>query len=103
MAIDPKVIEELKAKHGEVFLLASKSHEVVVRKPDRQIWRKFVTLAADQSRRPDAIERIFLDCVVYPDAAGVQALLDRYPALAQQFGAEVTDLARDGEVEKKVL
>lgn len=103
MNIDAKVLEELKAKHGELHELSSDHYAVVVRRPDRQVWRKFVDSAADERRRTDAIERLFLDCVVWPDLPTVSVMLDARPALAQQFGAEVAALASDGAVEKKAL
>ena len=101
--IDPSIIDELKAKHGELHQLSSEHYTVIVRKPSRPIWRKFTDAIVDERRRVDAIERLFLDCVVYPDGSAVNAMLDAKPALAQIFGGEVADLARDGEVEKKVL
>jgi hypothetical protein len=103
--IDTKVLDELKAKHPGVTLLTlrSASYAVIVRSPSRQAWRKFSELIVDEKRRADAVERLFLDCVVYPDNPAINAMLDVKPALAQQFGAEVVDLARDGEVEKKAL
>jgi hypothetical protein len=102
MAIEQKIIDELKAKHGELVILSTASYEVVVKAPNRQVWRKFVSKVADEKSRADAVEVLFLDCVVYPDAPVINAMLDAKPALAQQFGSEVADLARDGEVEKKV-
>jgi hypothetical protein len=101
--IEQKTIDELKAKHGELHQLSSPNFTVIVRKPDRQVWRKFCDAIVDERRRVDAVERLFLDCVVYPESAAVNAMLDSKPALAQQFGSEVADLAKDGEVEKKVL
>ncbi len=102
--IDPKTIDELKAKHGaELHQFSSDHYTVVVTKPSRQVWRKFTDTIVDERRRPDAVERLFLDCVVYPDQTAILAMLDARPALALQFGNEIAELARDGEVKKKSL
>lgn len=99
--IEESVIEELKAKFGEVVVLAAGEHEVAVRCPSRAIWKKFRTLMADPVKRPDAYEHLFLDCAVHPEKMAVMAMLDRKPALAENFGMEVAGLAGAAlEVEK---
>jgi hypothetical protein len=101
--IDPAVIEEQKAKHGTVHLLKAGEHEVIVKRPSRPAWRKFRTLAAEPSKRPDALEGLLRDCLVYPDQKALEAMLEQAPALSELFGNEVMDIAGAGlEVEKNV-
>lgn len=104
MAIEQKRIDELKAQHGEIHLLTFDAVQVIVRPPGRAQWKRFRALTTDEKRRPDALETLFRDCLLFPAAADLEATLDRYPALGETFGAQLVELAGLSEkVEKKVL
>jgi hypothetical protein len=93
--IDPKVLEDLKAKHGEVVVLSDEETgtEIVVRKPPRAAYKRFRSMAFDPKKQADAAESLMVDCVVHPSNDAWNALLDVYPALAETFAPEVLKLA----------
>jgi hypothetical protein len=102
--IDADTIEKLKAEHGEIHLLRASGVEVVVKAPGRAQWKRFRAYVADERRRPDAVETLLRDCVVHPDAAALDAILEKRPGLAETFGNQVVELAgASGEAEKKAL
>jgi hypothetical protein len=104
MAIDSAAIEDLKAKHGEVHQLSHAGVEVIVRTPGRAQWKRFRALTADEKRRPDALETLLRDCLLYPSLSDLDAILDRRPGLAETFGGQLVELAGlSGEAEKKDL
>lgn len=97
----PEQIEKVKAEHPRAVVLTAGGVSVAVVPPTRQIWRRFKTFVTDEKRRSDAYEVLLRDCLVHPDAAGLESILDQRPALAETFGAEVAELAGAGlEVEK---
>jgi hypothetical protein len=99
--IPAEALEELKQKHGTVVVLEAGDYTVVVRKPTRAHWRRFREYASDPAKRPICAETLFRDCVVYPDAKALEAMLEDKPALAELFGGEVADIAGAGlEVRK---
>lgn len=99
MAVDPAVLEDLKAQHTDTELApyTAGGYDVVLRTPTRQMWRKFRTMGADPSKRGDAVEALFLDAVVYPDKKSVAAMLTKKPALAEVFGDKAVTLAGGAE------
>lgn len=102
--IPQDVIEELRAKHGAIFSLKAGGYEVVVKAAGRAQYRKFKQMTADPLKRPDSIEGLFRDCVVYPEPKAVEEMLALKPALAEVFGGEVLELAGAAEeVEKNAL
>lgn len=104
MPIDPAVLAELTEKHPNAVVLTAEGDSVVVLPPSRAIWKRFRTFAADEKRRPDAFEALLRDCLVHPDKAGLEALLERRPGLAENFGGKLLELAGlAAEVEAKAL
>lgn len=101
MTIEPAVLEELKGKHGELTELKAAGYAVLVKKPGRAQWRKFKTFAADENKRVDCVEVLFRDCVVYPPAPDVEAMLAEKPALAEKFGEALCEMAGAGEAVEK--
>lgn len=92
MAIGPKILEELKAKHGDVALLTAKSgEEVVVRVPTGAEWDYFLDQREKIAAR--ALKGLLLAVVVHPTAEEARALIGKKPGLAQVFGARVIELA----------
>lgn len=101
MAIEPEKLTEIREKHPRAVALTACGETVVAVPPSRQVWRRFKLCITDDRKKPDAFEILLRDCVVYPDAHGLEALLDRMPALAEVFGDAVAELAGAGmEVEK---
>jgi hypothetical protein len=93
--IDEKLIEDLKAKHGEVVHLVDQETgtEVVVRKPPRAAYKRFRSMAFDPKKQADAAESLMVDCIVHPSRDEWNTLLEQYPALAETFAPEVLKLA----------
>jgi hypothetical protein len=92
---------EIREKHPKAVALSAGGESVVVVPPGRTQWRRFKKAITDDAKRADAFEILLRDCVVYPDAQGLEAILDRMPALAETFGDAVAELAGAGlEVEK---
>lgn len=99
--IDPKVIEELKAKYGEVLVMRAGSSEVVCRPVDRVRYQKFMRLSVDPAKRESVLDQLFRDCVVYPDMPAVEALLARKPFHAARFSdLLLKDAGAEDEAEK---
>ena len=77
--------------------------EVVLRPPTRAEWRRFKEQGQDAQRRIGAAEQLVKDCVVHPEAAEFEKLLDRYPGIVDRVENVVADLAgivEDVHVEK---
>ncbi len=91
--IDDKLIERLKAEHGEVHLLEHDGIEVVVKPAVRPEWKRFNEMRGDPARKVGAAEQLLRDCCVFPDAAGLAAILARKPGLAETFGGECAEIS----------
>jgi hypothetical protein len=99
--IDPKKLDEIQEKHDGAVPLTAAGETVVVTTPTRVKWRRFKDAISDDRKKSIAFEILLRDCVVYPDAVGLEAMLERKPGLAETFGAECAELAGAGvEVEK---
>jgi hypothetical protein len=97
-------VEELKAKHGALHSLSVGDAEVIVKAPRGEIWRRYRTQLLDEQKRIVATENLVRGCVVWPDKAGLDSMLDARPGLAEAFGRELVKMAGAGEdVEKKAL
>lgn len=100
----PEKIEELKAKYGELHVLEHQGNEVIVTAPNRPTWKRFRSQILDDRKHDIALEELVRACVVYPDRATFDALLDKKPGLVETFGKAVTELAGSGgNPEKKAL
>ena len=104
MAIDQKVIDELKAKHQDLTQLSQDETDILVKPPTRPQWKRFRAFMSDERKRPDAMEQLLRDCLVYPELTELDAMLERRPGLAESFGSSVVEMAGlTDRVEKKVL
>ena len=92
--IDPKIVEELKEKHGaNLHIVTAQGVEVVVKVPSKAAYRRFRQSSRDEKRRDDATETLLRDCVVYPDAQTLNSEIEKRPAIVDTFAAEVLELA----------
>lgn len=89
----PDRIAELKAAHGEVYEITACDVTVVVKAPTRAQYNQYRTLMFDPDRRALANQGLLLNCVVDPDRAGMEALLERLPGLAETIGSEIAEIA----------
>jgi len=93
MPLDAKMIEKLKAEHGEVYLLEAAGVGVVVKAPTRASMKRFMALASREDRRYEALEALLRDSVVWPEAGELATILERKPGLVAPFGEQLVRLA----------
>jgi hypothetical protein len=93
MPLDTKMIEKLKAEHGEVYLLEAAGASVVVRPPSRAAMKRFFNLSSREDRRYEALEALLQDSAVYPEPAELARLLEKKPGLVAPFGEKLVALA----------
>ena len=93
MPLDTKMIEKLKAEHGEVYLLEAAGASVVVRPPSRAAMKRFFNLSSREDRRYEALEALLQDSAVYPEPAELARLLEKTPGLVAPFGEKLVALA----------
>lgn len=97
-------IKKLKAEHGDLTQLDHAGESVIVKSPNRATWKRFRAQAQDEGKRIIAMEELVRACVVHPDRAGLEAMLDRKPGLVETFGKELAELAgASDKAEKKAL
>lgn len=107
--MDEKKLEALKAEHPNlklVVLRAPGGEEVVVRRPNREIWKRYIGAMMTDDRKLDAGENLLKTCLVFPDPSGFEALVDDAPGLVMTFTGALMDVAgfSPGEkVEKKAV
>jgi hypothetical protein len=92
--LDPKTIEDLKAKHGRVYQLTvplgdDEPRVFVFRAPKKPEYKRYRKEMFDEETRDVATEHLVRDVIVHPDKAGFNALLEEYPALAETIGKDV--------------
>jgi len=93
MALDAKIIERIKAEHGEVYVLEAAGVSVVVRPPSRAAMKRFFNLSSREDRRYEALEALLQDSAVYPEPAELARLLEKKPGLVAPFGEKLVALA----------
>ncbi len=92
MAIDPKIVAELKEKHPALKLFQVGS--IIVKRPGPVEYRKFkVKGMTGGAARADATEELVRDCLVYPDQAAFTAMVNDQPALVDVLVDRLLDLA----------
>jgi hypothetical protein len=89
-------VDEVKAKHGEAFLLEAADEAVVAVRPSREVWKRFRLEILDDNKQGGAMENLVRSCVVLPDKAQFDALLNKKPGLAESFGKLIAELAGSG-------
>lgn len=95
MAIDDKKLEELKQKHGSVWLLKRGEFDIAFRKPTSMEYRKYsMDVSTDKSQFYDANEAICKACIVYPEGKAAETLLEEWPGLIPDVGQEVLAVAQ---------
>ena len=97
--IDPKIVEDLKAKHGDVYILTAEEAgvQVVCKRPSRPVYRKFRDQRSDPNKRSMALEDLFISCLVHPAPKEFDRVLDEMPALADTFGIALWDKVTGAE------
>ena len=85
---DEQTLDQMKAAHPGVpmTMLSAQGEAIVVRPVSRPAWKRFRAAVEGGARTNDHLELLILDCLVAPDRAGLMAMLDRKPGLAETFG-----------------
>lgn len=107
-----KLLEQIREKHPRAILLSVEpapgtepgemgGDVIGVTPPTRAQWRKFKVVGMDQAKRPDVMEMLLRDCLVYPEPTAFEALVERRPGLIETFGEEVLELGGAGLVVEK--
>jgi hypothetical protein len=96
--MNDELIQQLKAEHGEIYLLTAAEQSVIVKKPSRAVVKRFLSTITKDDRRHDAFEALLKDCVVWPDRAELGKLLEHKPGIVLPFGQKLSELA--GAVEE---
>lgn len=90
---------ELLAAHGklwpvEVQLKAEDSSvEFLLRAPTKQEYQLFLKGTSDKETRPSAIRKIVRPCIVWPERADLDLILDRSPGMLESLGDPVLEIA----------
>jgi hypothetical protein len=106
--LTPEKAEELKAqlRVSQLLELEAPTGEVAYfRPPGGAVWRRFLAQGADERKQEVATENLVRGCLVHPDQASFNALLEDRPGLVQTFGVTLVEHAGASAkgAEKKVL
>lgn len=101
--IPKEKIEELEATHKRIAVVRGNGDppawEIVMRKPTRAEYKMFRAQLTNPAQAPDAQEILVRKCVVYPDAAAFDAMLEDYPAIPEAVGDALRRLIGLGAAE----
>jgi hypothetical protein len=103
MAIDAKMLADLKEKFGDLTKYKLSGYEVICRDPNDADFDKFQSELIDKTKRPYAMRGLFRACCVHPDVAAVDDMLTKKPGLAFTFGSKLAEKAGLGEAEEEKL
>lgn len=89
--------EELKTledTHKRVAHIVGKNNawEIVLRKPTRAEYKRFRSMATNETQKADAQETLARSCVVHPTREAFDALLEDYPAAADACASSIMEL-----------
>jgi len=93
--IDPKIIDDLKAKHpgAKLHRLAHSGAEIIVKPPGEAEYRKFKAKTKNDRLVAAAGEGLIYDCLVFPEAAVLATMIGERPGLVDTFTNALVDLA----------
>lgn len=104
MPADAKLIEELKAKHGEIHELTLEDATVIVKVPSEVEWKRFMGQQGEKEKRVESMRGLFWSCAVWPDKAAVESMVAHRPGLVESFAGEICEIAGlSGAVTRKKL
>lgn len=93
-------LAEVRAKHptASLHLLEFDDGAIVAKQPTPGEWKRFVTATlADRGQSANALETLVRSCLVWPDPAAFDALIEERPALIQRLGDKLSDIAGASE------
>lgn len=78
--------------------------EIVIKAPPRGEYKRFRSMLFNDEQKPEALETLAKACLVYPEPAQFQAMLEDRPALAETVGGHAAELAgAEGKIDAKKL
>jgi hypothetical protein len=99
-------IAELKARHGRIAKVTSKSRDgfVVIRMPTLPEYQRATDKLHDsEASKRAAYETVGKDCTVFPEGAELVELLAKLPGLAYVAGDEALELSGLGKAQVEKL
>lgn len=98
-----KLVEDLRAKHSTVYVVEDPDTFglVVFKRPTKLDFRALKKDRDDEDRKSVSDEIFAQKIVVYPDAAGFNALLDQYPLLSTNISGEAMKVSGGAKLEVK--
>jgi hypothetical protein len=92
--VDPKLVNELKAKNGDdLHALSFGDVEMAFKRPSREVFRRFMVKVRKAREADDPSEELVYACLVYPEAGAAREQFDRMPGLITTFANGLIDLA----------
>lgn len=94
--IDDQTIQELKAKHKNLYLLTDEDgDEYVCKGPTVPEVERFLQDGGDKKgERLEAFRGLAMTCVVYPDGEKMAAIADEFPFIVVTLGNKLSELAK---------
>ncbi len=89
--IDQAKLEELKQKHGDVYLLTKDEDQIAVRKPTRAEIMRIIDKGGDV--RYADLQQLVTGCALFPEGPELASLLQERPGLVIPFSEGLTRIA----------
>lgn len=86
------VVEGLKAKYGDVWILRSSIIDVVVKMPEPAQFDAFTMRVMDEKQKPHAPKILLNDCMVWPERKDYLDQIKKRPGVAVKLQAELANL-----------
>jgi hypothetical protein len=99
-----KIIADMKTKHGKVFVSSPKADPdtfVVFKGANRTQTREYKADRDNDAYKYVADERLAQACVVYPDKAGFNAILEEFPFYSGPLAYEIIQASGGGDASSK--
>lgn len=92
--------DALKAEHGKLWEFTVDGNVVLCRKLKRAEWKHIQEQVNNELRMLQAADNTTKVVVVYPDAVGLELLLDEYPGASERISSDAIRIAK-GEATKE--
>lgn len=94
-------IQAAEDEHGVIGVINTPNGAIALRRPDHRLFNLFVRRMGNEKKPPDNHDfwKLVKPCIVYPDAATVNAWTDEFAGLTIKLGSKVIELG-NGEVEE---
>lgn len=98
---EQKVLEELKAKHGEIWVfrpeVRGEKRLIVTVMPSEPVFDRYAAAQFDDGKKHVAPRSLLKDVTVFPGAQELDELLEQRPGLGLALGAKVAKYAGAAE------